>query len=169
MITDKYIQIATEVLAKCGTKDIWFPNVGEAVILGWAESFAESRLEGIDLLAGVERAYRKEPDGYRPLPASIIRHAQAAYFEALKELPEERRELMEEANHALQDMGYAPPVAHRYSRQIALGRDPGIDLTDEQKAALRARLEQRKALADAPRRNVIPLVTRYGQRDEGAS
>src|SRR5690606_19982193 len=124
------------------SRDPYFPTGGDALVLGWAETFQESGLEPDDLLIGAKHAYRDAPEGFRPLPSTIIKHARAAYFEALKELPEERRELMDEANYALQDMGFTPPKAHRMSRLIGLGR--ATELTAEQKADLRRRLEERK-------------------------
>ena len=63
-------QTAAMVLAKCAANDPWFPAGGEAIILAWSEVFAASKLTREDLLAGVARAYRLSPDGFRPLPAS---------------------------------------------------------------------------------------------------
>lgn len=154
MISDEYKRAATLVLAKCATKDLWFPNVGETTILGWAEVFQDSRLTTDELLNGVDHAYRKEEQGYRPLPASIVSHARAAYFDALRELPDDRRELMEEANYVLQDMGIAPPDAHKFARRVALGREPQFKLTDEQTAEFRRRLAERQALSEQPRRQI---------------
>lgn len=139
-------QTASLVLAKCAANDPWFPNGGESTVLAWAEVFSESGLAREDLLAGVARAYRMAEEGFRPLPASIVRHSRAAYFEQLKGLPDERRVLMEEANHILQDMGVSPPVAHRFARRVALGREPNFQLTEEQTAELRRRLTARQAL-----------------------
>lgn len=139
-MNDHDIQTATLVLAKCAANDPWFPNGGEATVLAWAEAFAESGLSREDLLAGVARAYRESPDGFKPLAASIVRHARAAYFEQLREIPDDRRALMDEANYALQDMGISPPEAHRYARRVALGRKPHLQLTAEQDAELRQRL-----------------------------
>ncbi|WP_043601503.1 hypothetical protein [Nocardia otitidiscaviarum] len=150
MISNEYKRAATLVLAKCATKDLWFPNVGEAVILGWAEVFQQSRLTAEELLDGVEHAYEKEEQGYRPLPASIVSHARAAYFEALKSLSEEQRHVMEMSNHILQDMGVTPPDAHRASRRVALGRVPDIRLTEEQIAEFNRRLAERQALEATP-------------------
>lgn len=150
MISEESKRAATLVLAKCATKDLWFPNVGETAILGWAEVFEESRLSVDELLDGVDRAYRKEEQGYRPLPASIVSHARTAYFDALRDLPEEHRKLMDEANYVLQHMGIIPPVATRWSRQMALGRKTNIDLTEEQMSEFRRRMAERQALKEAP-------------------
>lgn len=137
MISNAYIEIATEVLAACQSKALWFPNLGEAAVLGWAESFQDSRMSREELIAGVKRAYQDAPDDFRPLPSTIIRHARAAYFEALREIPDDRRESMTDAIHALQAMGFAPPVAHRVARQIALGRKCTPALTPQQAGELR--------------------------------
>jgi hypothetical protein len=142
------------VLAKCATKDLWFPNVGETTILGWAEVFANTGLTADELVAGVDRAYEKEEQGYRPLPASIVNHARAAYFDALRDLPEDRRKLMDQANYVLQDMGFLPPVAHRWARRVALGRTPNVDLTEEQLDEFRRRMAERQALEATPARPI---------------
>ncbi|MGW4720890.1 hypothetical protein [Nocardia sp. NPDC004260] len=152
MITDDDKHTAAMVLAKCAANDPWFPAGGESTVLAWAEVFSESGLAREDLLAGVARAYRLAEEGFRPLPASIVRHARAAYFEQLKSLPEERRELMEEANHILQDMGVSPPDAHRFARRVALGRAPHFRLTDAQHAEFQQRMAARQALTDGNRR-----------------
>lgn len=159
-------QTAAMVLAKCAANDPWFPAGGEAIILAWSEVFAASKLTREDLLAGVARAYRLSPDGFRPLPASIVSHAKAAYYESLAELPEARREAMEEAAHILQDLGLTPPEAHRYARRIALGRKPLEPLTSEQDSQLRARLTERQALKACPSRKrfLIGMVGEIGTR-----
>ncbi len=151
MITDDDKQTAAMVLAKCAANDPWFPAGGESMVWAWAEVFSESGLSREDLLAGVARAYRLSEDGFRPLPASIVRHARAAYFEQLKALPDDRRELMEEANYILQDMGISPPDAHRYARRVALGRAPHFRLTDQQDAEFRRRLAELQAVEKVPR------------------
>ncbi|NKR52950.1 hypothetical protein GS481_02325 [Rhodococcus hoagii] len=163
MIADRDIETAAQVLAKCAANDPWFPKGGQAIVQAWAEVFAESKLSREDLLAGVARAYRTEETGYRPLPASIVKHARAAYFEALRDLPEEERERMDHVNHALQDMGFAPPAAHRFARRIALGRRPEVGLTDDEKVELRRRLAERAAIEEAPRRAVV-VSPDFGKR-----
>ncbi|MFC8531893.1 hypothetical protein [Nocardia sp. NPDC057227] len=152
MITDEDRQTAGMVLAKCAANDPWFPAGGESTVLAWAEVFSESGLGREDLLAGVARAYRVCEDGFRPLPASVVRHARAAYFEQLKSLPEDRRQLMERANHVLQDMGFAPPVAHRWARRVALGRSPNVNLTEDQIAEFKKRMAEREAIEQSPPR-----------------
>lgn len=149
------IETATLVLAKCAANDPWFPNGGDAVTLAWAEQFADCGLSREDLLAGVARAYRISEDGFKPLPASIVKHARDAYFESLKALPDDRRQLMEEASHILQDMEISPPDAHRFARRVALGREPQFRLTDEQNAEFRRRLAERQALEAEPRKAIV--------------
>ncbi|MBM4686445.1 hypothetical protein GS532_22515 [Rhodococcus hoagii] len=58
-------------------------------------------------MAGVTRAYRLEGSPFKPLPASIVKHARLAYTEALQGLSKQEREAMEEASHILQDMGFS--------------------------------------------------------------
>lgn len=165
-LTEEHIATAAAVLAKCASFDQWFPNGGEAVTISWAEALAESRLAREDLLAGVARMYRHAgEDGVKPLPATVIRHAKAAYREALDALPEERRRMMLDAEHALQDMGLTPPEAHRVARRTALGRDPGRRFTPEQRAELERRLAERRALESGPSRGIAlgELVSRAFQ------
>lgn len=167
MINDEYRRIATLALAKCASNDPWFPHAGDATILGWAEAFQDSRLSEEDLLAGVSRAYRIAEEGFRPLPSVIIKHAQAAYFEALRDLPDDRRKLMETANHALQDMEFTPNDAHRYSRAIALGRKPRIDLTPEQDTELRNRITAAREVLNEPPRHLESLWNIAPDRNTG--
>lgn len=158
MINEADIETAAMVLAKCAANDPWFPKGGDALVQGWAEVFAESRLSREDLLAGVARAYRVEESGYRPLPASIVKHARAAYFEALRELPDERRADMDEANFVLQDMGISPPQAHRFARAVVLGRQPELELSEAQLVEFRRRMAERHALQSQPPRPVQAVV-----------
>ena len=169
MIREEFIDAATGVIGICQSRDPYFPAGGDALVLGWAETFQDSGLDPADLLIGAKHAYRDAPEGFRPLPSTIVQHARAAYFEALKALPEDQRELMDEVNHALQDLGFAPPVAHRYSRQFALGRTPDISLTAEQQASLRRYWEQRQALKSIAPRNVVPLLKPFPRPEAGAS
>ncbi|WP_395704845.1 hypothetical protein [Rhodococcus ruber] len=150
---DYYLTAADLVLAKCNAHDPWFPKPSDAIAEAWAETFARSRLTREDLLAGVARAYSLAGDnGYRPLAGSIVTHAKAAYAEALAALPPDQRERMVELIEILQDMGIAPPDAHRYARRVALRRRPPFELTDTQRTELTRRITERKALAAAPRR-----------------
>ncbi|MFF4026895.1 hypothetical protein ACFYY5_29005 [Nocardia elegans] len=154
---EQYIDIAQAVFERCNGYDLWFPHPSQTAIVAWAHTFAESRLTREDLLAGVDHAYNKNPEGYRPTPASIVTHAHTAYFEALKDLPDDRRKLMEEANFALQDMGFAPNEAHRYSRAIALGRKANITLSEDQDRELRQRLAAAREVQALPPRQLESL------------
>lgn len=154
MISDYDMQTAAAVLAKCAANDPWFPAGGESTVMAWAEVFSESGLAREDLLAGVARAYRLAEEGFRPLPASIVRHARASYFEQLQALSDDRRELMEEANYVLQDMGVSPPDAHRFARRVALGREPHFKLTDDETEEFRRRLAERQAVVRVPRSQI---------------
>lgn len=152
-----YIDIATEVFKRCSGYDLWFPTPSQTAIVAWANLFAESKLSREDLLAGVDLAYTRETPGYRPLPASIIRYAHTAYYEALRDLPDDQRALMDEASYALQDLGFSPNEAHRYSRAIALGRRTDLTLTPEQDSQLRARLTDIKKRREQPPRQLQSL------------
>lgn len=159
------IETATQVLMKCAANDPWFPAGGDGIQVAWAEVFAESGLAREDLLAGVARAYRLETEGFKPLPAAIVKYAKEAYYDSLKSLPEAKREAMEEASHILQELGLTPPQAHRYARRIALGRKPLVALTPEQDSQLRIRLAERQALKALPARKrfLMGIVGEFGQ------
>ncbi|MEU3013398.1 hypothetical protein [Nocardia asteroides] len=157
-----WIETATLVLAKCSATDLWFPNASDAAVLAWAHEFSTSRLDRADLLAGVSRAYRVEPDGYRPTPASLIRHGRAAYLDALRELPDERRAELDRVIHELQDIGVPIPLAHRTARCIALRRPWRDLLNEDQAAALTARMTAPpKALTANPPRELAETLAPY--------
>ncbi|MET8430068.1 hypothetical protein [Nocardia sp. NPDC004860] len=147
---DQYIEIATDILKRCSGYDLWFPHPSQTAIAAWANAFAESRLTRDELIAGVDHAYNHEAPGYRPLPASILQHARTARLDALRAQPDERRHRIDDACHALQDMGFTPPQAHRISRQIALGQRTDVQLTAAQKAELQQKLAARDELAQTP-------------------
>lgn len=154
-----YIETATIVLANCRSHDPMFSKASDSMILAWARVLEKSGMSRADLLAGVDFAYENAEQGFRPLAATIVQKAQAAYFEALKELPDERRAIMEEANYALQDMGFTPNQAHRYSRAIALSRKADLTLTAEQDSELRKRLAAVRERLNEPPRQLESLWT----------
>ncbi|MFC4128954.1 hypothetical protein [Nocardia rhizosphaerae] len=154
---DQHLETAHEVLKRCSGYDLWFPTPSQTAIVAWANAFAQSGLGREDLIAGVDRAYQAEPPGFRPLPASIISYAKAAYYEALRNLTDDRRRLMDETNYALQDLGYSTNDAHRYSRAVALGRRTPVRLTEEQADELRARLARTSRQLEQPPRHLQPL------------
>ncbi|RVW03023.1 hypothetical protein [Rhodococcus xishaensis] len=164
MITDDDKRTAALVLAKCAANDPWFPNGGDSTVLAWADVFADSGLSRDDLLAGVSRAYRVCEDGFKPLPAAIIKHARLAYVEALQGLSKQDREAMDEACHILQDMGWRPPEAHRWVRAVKAGRRKPFELTAEQEAEFRERIAQRRALPVSPG-EVRAMLEQSGVRD----
>jgi hypothetical protein len=164
---EQYIDITQAVFERCNGYDLWFPHPSQTAIVAWAHVFAESRLSREDLLAGVDLAYRKNPENYRPTPAAIVTHAQATYFEALRDLPDDRRKLMDTANYSLQDMGFGPNDAHRYSRAIALGRNPTINLTADQDAELRHRITAARELLNEPPRHLESLWNIATDRNTG--
>lgn len=147
---EQYIEIATDILKRCSGYDLWFPHPSQTAVAAWAKAFADSRLTRDELLAGVDHAYNHEAPGYRPLPASILSHARTARLDTLRAQSDERRHRMDDACHALQDMGFAPNQAHRISRQIALGQRVDVHLTAGQSAELQQRLADREALAQTP-------------------
>ncbi|TDP29892.1 hypothetical protein [Nocardia ignorata] len=163
----EYLDIAREVLQHCSGYDLWFPTPSQTAIVAWANVFATSKLSREDLIAGVDRAYQTEAPGYRPLPASIISYARTAYFEALRNLPDDRRRLMDEANYALQDIGFSTNEAHRYSRAVALGRVPSVQLTNDQADQLRARLARTREQLEQPPRHLEPLWKVLREATEG--
>lgn len=63
---------AAAVLAKCASKDPFFPKPSAALALGWGEEFANWNLTVDQLIAGVTRAYRDNGAGFRPLPKDIV-------------------------------------------------------------------------------------------------
>lgn len=155
---NEWIQTSALVLAKCASNDPWFPKPGEALVKAWAEVFAASHLSREDLLAGVARAYQIEEEGFRPLPASIVKHARAAYFEALGALDDEQRDRMLTMAYELEDMGFPPPVAQKHVRRVALGRSPVIDLSEQEQRELFDRVQARLALQ--PKVSVAEAVER---------
>lgn len=159
MSSPHYIETAAIVLANCRSHDPYFPKASDSMTLAWAKIFEESRLSRDDILAGVDHAYLTAEEGFRPLAATIVRHAHTAYFEALKHLPDDRRQIMEEANFALQDMGFTPNEAHRYSRAIALGRKANLALTEGQDKELRQRLAKAREVQALPPREIGSLWT----------
>jgi hypothetical protein len=64
--------VAAAVLAKCASKDPFFPKPSAALALGWGEEFACWNLTTEQLIAGVTRAYRDNGAGFRPLPKDIV-------------------------------------------------------------------------------------------------
>ena len=65
-------RVAAAVLAKCASKDPFFPKPSAALAVGWGEEFKAWNLTPDQLLAGVTRAYRDHGNGFRPLPKDII-------------------------------------------------------------------------------------------------
>lgn len=158
MTTSDHVRTATLVLAKCGAHDPWFPKPAEATIRAWADAFANTPLTTDELIAGVDHAYRTVEGEFRPRAGDIIRHAQQARVVQLRNLPDDRRRAMENANHALQDMGFPPAEAHRISRAIALRNDISDSLTDTQVAELKQRLAVRAEIDSLPARHLTPLA-----------
>lgn len=67
-----YTRIAAAVLAKCASKDPFFPKPSAALAIGWGEEFECWNLTVDELLAGVTKAYRDNGNGFRPLPKDIV-------------------------------------------------------------------------------------------------
>ncbi|WP_415395174.1 hypothetical protein ACMTN4_07335 [Rhodococcus globerulus] len=167
MTIETNIETAALVLGKCAANDPWFPQGGDAVVVAWAEVFAKSGLDRSTLLDGVARAYSEAASGFKPLPADIVRHARATYFEALSRMSDDQRDRMLTTAYELMDMGFPPPLAHKHVRQLALGRPPIINLTDEQRAALTKAVTERLALQPVPLRTqaMAGLTKSFGPQE----
>lgn len=72
-----YTRMAAAVLAKCASKDPFFPKPSAALAMGWGEEFERWNLDTDDLLAGVTKAYSDNGNGFRPLPKDIVDAARA--------------------------------------------------------------------------------------------
>lgn len=70
-------RVAAAVLAKCASKDPFFPKPSPALAMGWGEEFEKWNLTPDDLLAGVTKAYSDNGAGFRPLPKDIVDAARA--------------------------------------------------------------------------------------------
>lgn len=93
-----YTKIAAAVLAKCATKDPFFPKPSPMLCLGWGEEFQKWNLSADDLLAGVSKAYSDNGNGFRPLPKDIIDAARAIRRDRSDREDDEQRALREERN-----------------------------------------------------------------------
>lgn len=76
-VSQRALDAAKAVLAKCAATDPWFPHGGEALVLSWAEQFAIANFPVEDLLAGVTAAYAAHGHGFKPLPADILNATRA--------------------------------------------------------------------------------------------
>jgi hypothetical protein len=72
-----YNRVAAAVLAKCASKDPFFPKPSAALAMGWGEEFEKWNLDPDDLIAGVTKAYSDNGHGFRPLPKDIVDAARA--------------------------------------------------------------------------------------------
>ncbi|MFC4373268.1 hypothetical protein ACFO5K_04060 [Nocardia halotolerans] len=84
------------------------------------------------------------------MPGHITQHIKASYVKALSELPEDRRQLMNNIHHALQGMGFPTRRARDTSRAIALRRQPQPPLTTKEETELRQHLAIRAELDARP-------------------
>ncbi|NKY60791.1 hypothetical protein [Nocardia flavorosea] len=161
-----YLDAAKAVFQNLQDFDLWFPKISVPTAAAWANHFQKTGLCVEDLVAGVEHARdhhsrinttRSEQRGekaeqFRPTPDDIIRHAHAFRRDVLAQLPKDRVDEMELANHVFQDMGYTPREAHAFSREVALavalGRTPRGQLEPE-------RLDEFKALFAAKKQAAL--------------
>lgn len=172
-----YLDAAEAVLRNLQDHDLWFPKVGATAAATWATHFQRSELTAEDLVDGVEHARahhtqvtnaraanRSEPaEQFRPTPDTIIQHAHAARRAVLAQLPQARIDEMELANHVLQDLGYTPQQAHRFSRDVVLGRKPKLELDATATAEFQERFlaaKQSKATAIDRRRETMTAIGR---------
>lgn len=115
-----YNRIAAAVLAKCASKDPFFPKPSAALAMGWGEEFERWNLTADDLVAGVTKAYSDHGNGFRPLPKDIVDAARAIRRDRADRESDEDRSLREARNDrkALGDI-------MRRTGQQALGKAVG--------------------------------------------
>lgn len=116
-----YTRIAAAVLAKCATKDPFFPKPSPALAMGWAEEFECWNLTVDDLLAGVTKAYRDNGNGFRPLPKDIVDAARAIRRDRSdRESDEERAK-----RDAINDRKALDNIRRRTGHDQSIGRSVG--------------------------------------------
>ena len=114
-------RVAAAVLAKCASKDPFFPKPSAALAIGWGEEFENWNLTADELLAGVTRAYRDNGAGFRPLPKDIVDAARAVRKEeADKRGPTPEHEAICDAKAVSYEE--ALRQIQRRTKQNALGR-----------------------------------------------
>lgn len=91
-------RVAAAVLAKCASKDPFFPKPSAALAIGWGEEFECWNLTVDDLLAGVTKAYRDNGNGFRPLPKDIVDAARAIRRDRSDREDDAQRALREKRN-----------------------------------------------------------------------
>lgn len=74
-MTLTHAQIAAAIYQACTTYDQYLPQLSPDVARSWAKVFAYYNLDAEDLLAGVDRVYAGQGQGYRPLPADVAKAA----------------------------------------------------------------------------------------------
>jgi hypothetical protein len=123
-------KVAQVVLAKCSSKDPYFPKPSAALAMGWGEEFAKWNLTPEDLIAGVSKAYGDHVSGFRPLPRDIIDAARALRNERAMKEPEEIsdqrfRELERKVAHDAAELVRleSPPVPRPTGEYIRRGDD----------------------------------------------
>lgn len=95
-----YTRMAAAVLAKCASKDPFFPKPSAALALGWGEEFEHWNFTLEDLLEGVTKAYHDNGNGFRPLPYDIAQAARAIRKDRTDRESTEEREAREDRNDA---------------------------------------------------------------------
>jgi hypothetical protein len=114
-------RVAAAVLAKCASKDPFFPKPSAALALGWGEEFAKWNLTMDELVAGVSKAYGDNGNGFRPLPKDIVDAARAIRREKdAKEGPSAEYQALCESKYATPEQALAYITAR--TGQVALGR-----------------------------------------------
>jgi hypothetical protein len=119
-------RVAAAVLAKCASKDPFFPKPSPALALGWGEEFERWNLTADDLLAGVTKAYSDNGSGFRPLPKDIVDAARAIRRDRSERESDEERRAREARNDVkvLSDEQALRLIARR-TGQRAPGREIG--------------------------------------------
>lgn len=117
-----YARMAAAVLAKCASKDPFFPKPSAALALGWGEEFECWNLTQDELLAGVTKAYRDNGNGFRPLPKDIVDAARAVRKDKRDRETIAERQAREDERDADYEKAWARITAR--TGQKTLGRSP---------------------------------------------
>ncbi|AYB70707.1 hypothetical protein SEA_VASUNZINGA_75 [Mycobacterium phage VasuNzinga] len=75
-VSEKAIELAKLVLAKCMSYDPYFPNASESQVRAWAEHIMLRNPDPEDMMNAVAVFYEHNTEGIKPLPASISTIAQ---------------------------------------------------------------------------------------------
>lgn len=94
-VSEKALNAARLVLAKCSAIDPWFPQPSESTMLGWAQQFGLVNLDTQDLLDAVTSVYANATSGFKPLPADVVNAARVARQDRMARAIEPAREALD--------------------------------------------------------------------------